>query len=176
MVAATKSIDEMTQFLPQRKEELVMISGFGRAKVNNYGEQFLSIINEYCAEHGLASNVDQIPSKKERTPRSERKEKVDTKALSYDLYKKGNTIAEVAATRNLAVTTVEGHLASYVAKGLIPVQEFIEAEKLGIIEPALENYDGGPITPIMAQLENKVSFSEIRFALAAKEWEKLQTA
>lgn len=175
IVASTKSIDEMVQFLPQTKEELVKISGFGKAKVDKYGEQFLSILVDYCTSHGLQSLIHEKDPKKERKPKDESKPKVDTKELTYRLYKEGNSIADIAKIRNLSISTVEGHMAFYVGKGIVLVNELVKKEKLLLIEPVLHNYEKGTsITPLIEQLENKVSYGELRLVIAAKEWERMK--
>lgn len=174
MIASTKSIDEMVQFLPQTKDELMKITGFGAARVNQYGDKFLDIINAYCEEHNLSSLMHEKFPKKEKKPKSEKI--TDTKALSYQLYKEGNKIADIAKIRNLAVSTIEGHLAFYVSKGLISVDELVTTEKLVLVSPYLNEFEGGSIVPLMQKVDNKLSYGEVRLALAAKEWEKMKEA
>ncbi len=173
IVASTKSIDEMVQFLPQTKEELVKISGFGKAKADKYGEQFLQVLTDYCSLHGLKSLIHEKDPKKERKVKDDSKPKADTKDLSYQLYKEGNSIADIAKLRNLSVSTIEGHMAFYVSKGIIPVSELVKSEKLVLIEPHLSDFEGGPITTLVHKLDNKVSYGELRLAIAAKEWDKM---
>ncbi len=174
MVANTKSIDEMVQYLPQTKEELMHISGFGKAKVEQYGDKFLEIIKPFCEAHGLSSLIHEKNPKRERKVNPDPKPKVDTKALSYDLYKNGKSIAEIAKNRNLSVSTIEGHLAFYVSKGMISVDELVSKEKLVIITPHLNDFEGGSIIPLMQKIDNKLSYGEVRLAIAAKEWEKIK--
>ncbi len=171
IVASTKSIDEMVEFLPQTKEELMKISGFGKAKVDKYGDRFLSVLVEYCTVHGLSSLVHIKTPKKERKAKDEVKPRVDTKDVSYQLYKEGNTIADIAKIRNLSISTIEGHMAFYVEKGIIPVSELVKTEKIVLIEPHLKEFEG-PLTPLVQKLDNKVSYGELRLVIAAKEWER----
>ena len=67
IVAGSRTLDEMACYLPQSLEELRKISGFGDAKIEKYGKQFLDIILEYCREKNLASLIH------EKTPKRERK-------------------------------------------------------------------------------------------------------
>ena len=90
------------------------------------------------------------------------------------MHKEGNSIAEIAKLRNLAISTIEAHLAFYIQRGMISVNELVKTEKLILIEPHLENIEGNSITPIKQKLGDAVSFGEIRMVLAAKEWEKMQ--
>ena len=167
MVAGSKTIDEMAEYLPQLPEELIQISGFGKAKVDSYGQQFLEIILQYCKEYNLLSGIA------EKSPKRQRKEttglkgsKIDTKSETYKLYREGVSVSDIAKTRNLAVQTIEGHLAYYVQRGEISIEQLITQEKLLLIEPLIKNFNGGSITSIKEQLGNAISLSEIRLAIA----------
>lgn len=174
MVASSASIDEMVRYLPQTKDALLKISGFGKAKVEQYGQQFLEIITAYMQQHNLISLIHEKEPKKEKKPKVD--PKPDTKTLSYALFKEGNKIDEIARIRNFSVSTIEGHLAFYVAKGLIAIDELVQREKLVLIEPVIADYEAGtPITPLIQQLESKVSYGELRLAIAAREWKLANT-
>jgi hypothetical protein len=174
MVAAGSTLDEMARYLPQTLTDLKKISGFGDAKAEKYGLQFLDIIIRYCNEHNLASKID------EKVPKRERKEKsntpkVDTKQESFKLHKEGKSIAEIAATRNLTATTIETHLAHFVATGEIKIVELVNRKKIIQIEQALEEKEEGTtLTSIKEKLGNDISFGEIRLVMASIEFEKTQ--
>jgi len=174
MVASTASIDEMVQYLPQTMEDLLHITGFGKAKAEQYGEQFLQRINEYCEAHQLTTTIHEKLPKGERKPKSTTS-KPDTKALSFALYQQGKNAAMIAEERNLALSTIEGHLAHYVGMGAIPVTDLVPADKLAVIEPVLQNRkEGEGLTVLMEQLNHTITYSELRYAMAAREWKASQ--
>lgn len=169
-VASGKTLEEMTLYLPQTLEELQKISGFGKSKVETYGSEFLSIINKYCEENNLSSNIAA------KSPKRQRKEpqgsKVDTKAETFRLFKEGKTLDEISKERKLTVQTIEGHLAHYVQLGLIKIDDLVSREKILLIEPELKNF-AGTIAPIREKLGDKVTWGEIRLVLAWVEYKKL---
>ena len=57
---------------------------------------------------------------------------------------------------------------------MISINELVKREKLILIEPHIENFEGNSITPIKEKLGNAVTYSEIKMVLASKEWERLQ--
>ncbi|HEY0680486.1 MAG TPA: AAA family ATPase, partial [Chitinophagaceae bacterium] len=59
--------------------------------------------------------TDILPAKKGRTPKGE------TNRITLKLFRAGKTIAEIAAERSLAASTIETHLASFVPTGEIDV-------------------------------------------------------
>jgi ATP-dependent DNA helicase RecQ len=182
-VAGSVTLDEMARYLPQSAHELTQVSGFGKVKTQQFGDRFLEIINAYCEANSLTSNIA------EKKPKRERKEKkvkaaaavdtaeekppaVNTKQESYNLYRQNKSIEEIAELRNMTTQTIEGHLAHFIQQGLISVDELVSREKLVLIEPVLDLYDGKSLKPLKDQLGNAVSYGDIRLAVAWKEFQK----
>jgi hypothetical protein len=173
IVAGSKTIDEMAQYLPQTLAELRKISGFGDAKTEKYGQEFLDVIVDYCRERGLSSLIDEKSPKRERKRNNdEKKPRADTKAESFKLYKEGRTVIEIAEARKLTVQTIESHLSHYVSSGDIHIEELVSREKILLIEPVIRNFAGGSITPIKEKLGNDIGFGEIRLVLAWRAHQK----
>lgn len=111
--------------------------------------------------------------KKESSTSSDTKKikvlKPDTKELSFDLYKKGKMPEEIATERGLGLTTIESHLLHYVSLGLIPVTQFVSKEKFDKIIETSKHIEGeSKLTPLKQELGDDYSYSEIKYALAAK--------
>jgi len=127
LVAGSKTLNEMSDFLPQTEKELLQINGFGPAKVDKYGRAFLDVILAYSKEHKLTSLMhEKISTKKEK---GEKKPVGETMRTSLAMYKEGRTIEEIALTRNLNQSTIVGHLEKYVLSGELDINDFITAEK-----------------------------------------------
>ena len=170
LVAGSRTLEEMTNYLPQTVDELEQISGFGKAKLETYGNDFLAIINEYCRENSLASNIAA------KTPKRKRKEtkapKVDTRAETFKLYELGKTINEIANERKLATSTIEGHLAYYVENGALRVEDLVSKEKIQIIEPVVRELWEAPLSRIKDRLGPDITFGEIRLVTASIQYRK----
>jgi hypothetical protein len=167
IIAGTNTLDEMSRYLPQTLVEIRKISGFGDAKTEKYGQQFLNIILEYCGEKNLSSLIhEKNPKKEKKTESGEKKKKIDTKAESFRLYKEGKRVDEIAKERSLTLQTIEGHLAHYVSSGEINIEELVSKEKISLIESHTKEFEGGRITTVKEKVGNKVSFGEIRLVLA----------
>lgn len=173
MIASGNTLDEMARYLPQNLTDLKKISGFGDAKAEKYGLQFLDIIIRYCNEHDLASKID------EKVPKRERKEKsinpkIDTKQESFKLHKEGKSITEIAVTRNLTATTIETHLSHFIATGAIKIEELINRKKLSQIEQVLnEKKEDETLTSVKEKLSNDITYGEIKMVMAWMELEKI---
>ena len=107
---------------------------------------------------------------KEGTVDKEKKQsKPNTKEASFNLYKEGKSILEIAKERGFAVTTIEGHLAHYVSLGMIPVSQFVSKNKFEtIIEYSKKKEGENLLTSLKHELGNDYSYSEIRFSLATQ--------
>jgi hypothetical protein len=58
MVANQYSIKEICEYLPLNKKDLLLMSGFGRAKVDKYGDDIIAAVESYCLRHQLATNMN----------------------------------------------------------------------------------------------------------------------
>ena len=173
LVASGKTLLELTQYLPQKKEELQKISGFGKAKVDKYGSRFLNVITAYCEANGLNSNISERPAKRQRKE-SSGEVKTPTALQSFALYKGGKSIAEVAKERNLAESTVASHLCEFIRTGEMVVTQLVAPSKIEKISTAINETVGEALTPIKEKLGNEFSFTEIRAVQQHLSWLKDQ--
>ena len=171
IVAGTNTLDELVRYLPQDLTELRKISGFGDAKIEKYGQQFLDVIVSYCKEKSLTSLIHEKIPKHERKTTDEKKKKIDTKAESFRLFKEGKDVGVIAKERGFTTQTIAGHLAHYVSLGQININELISEDKILKIEPVVRNNSGASIVPIKEKLGQEISFGEIRLVMA---WIKFQ--
>jgi hypothetical protein len=92
-------------------------------------------------------------------------EKGGTRRVSLQLHREGVPIPEIAARRNLAVTTVEGHLASFIATGEVDIKELVSEKKIAPILTVIRESGGAGLGPLKSRLGQDYSFGEIRAVL-----------
>jgi len=157
---------ELSTYLPNSKEELSQISGFGAFKIEKYGEIFLSTILDYCNIHNLSSKIIDKKPKKNREPKKGNNSTSGTYAITFELYKAGNSFEEIAKIRNLSINTIQNHLANFVAAGKIEANKLIDMSK---VEPIVEIAKTQTIPSLKAikdELGEGFSYFEINVALA----------
>ncbi|WP_345950426.1 DNA helicase RecQ [Mucilaginibacter sp. PAMB04274] len=164
IILSDATLLEMATYLPQTAQELGRISGFGEVKLNRYGAGFLQAINAYCEQHGLSS---QISSKRAKPParaktKTARAPKSGTQRESFELYRSGKTIAEIAAQRSLSVNTIESHLCSFIQTGEMDVTEIVPQQKMQAIQKVIENYGADRLAPLKEVLGDGYSYAEIK--------------
>lgn len=114
--------------------------------------------------------VNQEKPKKVKTEelRDESGKELITFECSYRLYKQGNTIGQIAEKRGLNQSTIEGHLARYVASGDIDVHEFVDGDTLQKVEAyCMEHPEEKALKPIFEHFDAKISYGVLRMAIAA---------
>ena len=57
IVAQTKTLVQMADYMPETEKDLLKIYGFGKKKLERFGAQFLEVINDYISENGLQSEM-----------------------------------------------------------------------------------------------------------------------
>lgn len=169
MVANRATLTEIASYLPLTKKDLLQISGFGKAKADKYGDDVLQAVQDYCSANNIVTNM----TAKEANPKRERRGKnnevkSDTKTLSYNLFKEGKTIEEIAGERNMAVSTIEGHLAWFVANGDIDINKLISLEKQSLIKTAIKTFGNSSAKILKDNLPDTISYSKIRLVMAAE--------
>lgn len=111
-------------------------------------------------------------SKKEKSDKAVKELKGQTKTTSFELYKQGKNIEEIAKERQMAISTIEGHLVTFVESGELDALSFITMEKYEAITAATEQLDTKLYGPLKQHLGDGYSYSDIRFAMAKWESEK----
>jgi len=169
MVASGVTLGEMCLYLPHDLQEMRKISGMGEVRTAQYGQDFLDIILDYCQQHELGSLIHAKGEKRERKAKKEKPiRKGDTYLASLELFKQGLSPQEIAESRNLALSTIEGHLTRFVSSGDIDIASLVAPGKLSQIEEVLNKAEGYALGPLKQVLGEEVSFGEIRWVLAAK--------
>jgi hypothetical protein len=163
MVLPQKALIELVTNLPSTSAALRDVKGFGAKKVKQFGVEILDIINSYRRLQGMEVPLHDTMMEDEPAPVKE--PKIKTHQISYDLYKQGKTIAEIAFERNLSVTTIEGHLAQYVGLGELPIEQLVTADKIKLITEYLTSNEFINLTATKEALGEQVSYADIRMVL-----------
>lgn len=157
---------ELSTYLPNSKEELSQISGFGAFKIEKYGELFLPTIINYCIVHQLSSKIIEKKPKKKREPKKTNNNTSGTFAITFELYKAGNTFEEIAKIRNLSINTIQNHLVNFVAAGNIAADELMDMSKIEPIIEIAKTQNIPSLKAIKDELGEGFSYFEIHIAIA----------
>jgi ATP-dependent DNA helicase RecQ len=109
-----------------------------------------------------------VNEKKEKKEKKTTEKKIDTKIISFNLFKKGKKLSEIALERNLSASTIEGHLIHFIGLGAIDINEIIPAAKQDLIRNAVKIHGSLSHKTLNENLPSNISYGEIRMVLAAE--------
>ena len=143
-----KSLKLMASELPITENQFLAISGVGMNKMEQYGEEFMSVIRKF---------------KGATKPR-----KTSTTTETFNLYKEGLTPAEIAERRSLSITTIFSHLSQLYAEGKeVALETFVDKEIVAKVRVAFNELDRKTeLKPIYEKLDEEISYGEIRLSVA----------
>ncbi len=143
-----KSLNAMASAMPVTENAFLDIPGVGLHKMEKYGTKFMEVIQKY-------KSVD-------------KPKKIPTTEITFVLYQEGFSPEEIANKRNLQVTTINSHLAQLYAEGKpVELQKLVERGVIEKVRVAFDELDRPhEVKPIYEQLEETVSYGEIRMSLA----------
>jgi hypothetical protein len=168
MICHDSTLKEIATYLPQSLSDLALIKGMGDKKLTQYGESFLEAVGDFCRANGLPSQMHLRAAdlKQPKTKKKTSAEEGDTKTRSFNLFKSGKTVEEIAAMRGMAVSTIEGHLAHFVQNGKLDLNRLVPDEKFELIQSTLTALNAPGLSPVKQALGDRVSYSEIRLVAA----------
>ena len=92
--------------------------------------------------------------------------KIDTKMLSLELFEQGLNISQIADKRDMVVSTIEGHLAHFVARGELAIDSLLPPERQQTVEQKLLQMPNSKFSEVKLALGGDYSYGEIKLVQA----------
>ena len=178
-VANTASLKDVCTYLPLTNQHLQLLNGFGKAKADKYGSSIIAMVQDYCNQHGLASNIElkrSNPKQQRKEPSVSKGDKIPSGIISLQFYQQGKEIAEIAKERNLAASTIEGHLTNFIKTGEVKVAAFADDTSVKIIAEYIGTNPEKTHGEIRTMLNDAYSFAQIRAVANHLLWLQNKTA
>lgn len=146
------TLQKMADSRPLSDAEMLEIEGVSERKLQLYGEAFMGEVRAFVLEKTQAG---------ERVAGS-------THFISYDLYKRGHLVEEIAELRGISRLTVLSHLATMYERGeLLDLRQWVSPEECDIIQGALSLFEEPyQLKVIHEHFGERFNFDKIRFAIA----------
>jgi hypothetical protein len=191
MVANKETLAEMANYLPTNKSEIILIKGFGEKKYHQYGESFLKVIQDYMTKYEVGSQMEHHPkAKKTKAAVTKEKKTVTVKEnaavspsnsivtatvqATIDLFKDGFTIAQIAEQRSMVSSTIEGHLALAIDRGVVTITDVLDQGVIADVMKVIAVQPNNSVTDFFNLLDKKYSYGTIRICLA--QWKRMMEA
>jgi ATP-dependent DNA helicase RecQ len=151
VVFADKVFEQIAVDIPLFYNDLKMIDGIGQVKLNQYGDDILSIIHNYIIRQQYLNNIQG-----------------STHIITYMMYRDGLNPDAIASERKLSVSTIYGHLAHLYAQDMdLDLLDFVSEKEVEEVSTAY--IQAGKVLSVSAVSEYLLApmdINKIRLALA----------
>lgn len=156
MVFSDVTLQEMVINSPKNLDDFKKIKGVGSKKLKQFGERFLSKIEEH--------------QKIMRKRKQANLKLSDTLIQTYDLYKQGLSPRKIAKARKFVESTIYSHLLDlYNLDKDIDILDFITERKIKKIEKEYKKLAQFSVKPVVEKLEGRIEYWEANFVRAKLE-------
>lgn len=189
-IFSNKVLDNIASYLPHTQEELLEVPGIGPAKAEGYGAAILKIVQENCdgtsavrspkANEQETAALDKFrqstPEAAHTIPQTKQESKaanadapkIPSQQISFDMFRSGKTVEEIAAERGMSPSTIETHLCKYVESGDIDVRKIVPEDTIAkVLFFRHVHPDSTHLKDIYDAYQGTIPYSHIRFVLAS---------
>lgn len=163
-----RTLVQIAVHLPDTIAALKEIKGIGKRLAAKYGPELTALVADYRRKHPIEEVA--LPKPMPKPPPEESKAKPavkeDTKRVSLELFRCQATVPQIAAQRGLAISTIEGHLAFFVAQGDLEIGKVVADEKRRTIEQKIADLRTESLKELKTALGDNYSYGEIKLVLA----------
>jgi ATP-dependent DNA helicase RecQ len=178
VIFSDRSLVEMAAYFPQSSKSMLNINGVGKVKLEQYGEEFVSLIKSYCKKHKLVEKPKELG--REKSVRSKPKPSAAGSAtgdaelgmrttLIAESYNAGESIGSLVERYTVTVGTVLDHLARYAAAGNTlrsgsDLQAYTSTspdEQQAVME-AFDELGAAYLKPVFEKLEGRINYDELK--------------
>jgi hypothetical protein len=154
-----KELYELKHQVERRKLQLQNLANISNAMLEpGNTESVLKAVEALQKPAMIGINDEQSVVKKKT-------QKGETHRISLQLFKKGNSIMEIARQRDLAFSTIEGHLAGFVTTGEVGILDIIDEIKLGKILALIEENPATTSSELKKRLGDDFSYNQVKAAM-----------
>lgn len=151
---------EISNQLPYNKALLKPIKGLGPKKIEEFGNDIIDIVCEYRNEKNMEiPEVDVFDQGKDNSSKPKSWE------ISFQLFRQGKNIAQIAKERAMVESTIANHLTRYIESGEIKLEEVVVSKKIDAITEYFLNANETRLGPAKETLGDEYSYNEIRWVL-----------
>lgn len=171
-ILTNRALNGVAMVKPRSLEQLSNINGVGLSTVSRFGEEIIRIVNGNSVEEqpvaGLSPSHQRISSSARSTQNlSGNQPRQKTWEITYNLFRSGMSVTEIANERGFTVDTIYNHLMRYVDSGELDAHLFVSEDVINKVRQfKLNNPESEGLKEIREALGEDVSYNEIRFALS----------
>jgi ATP-dependent DNA helicase RecQ len=163
VVFSDRSLIEMATYCPQTPQRLLDMAGVGQVKLERYGEPFLTVLQSYCAAHGLAEQSKAPNAPPALTGGLAKRRFVEV----GELFAAGYSIQQLQAQYGVQRSTILGHLSRFQQQGGAVDSQRVRAastltpEQQAQVLALFDELGADALAPVFQALNGTISFDEL---------------
>jgi len=159
-----ETLKSISRSLPVTLEDFSHVKGIGKRKVGTYGIAVTNLVKQFLERRPESRPFISLVGKDEA---SERRRVTQTIEETYRLWQQGRSPDEIARVRELACSTVFGHLEVLILEGrMVDLSRIVPVEKAALIEEALTQVQEDRLSSVKELLQDAATYDEIRLVKA----------
>jgi ATP-dependent DNA helicase RecQ len=164
VVFSDVTLRQMARDYPTTEDQFARISGVGDRKLREFGAAFLKAIASHLEKHPR-----QMFAENSFGPRpSARAGMSDTVHQTWQHFRDGQTVEQIAAQRGLSMGTVFGHLADAILAGEeLDLTRFVTLEQQREIGRTFEKLGATSLAPVFDALGGRYDYGRLKLVRAA---------
>jgi ATP-dependent DNA helicase RecQ len=167
IIFSDRTLHEMCRRFPSTSSDMRKISGVGEAKLERYGEDFIREIKRYLDENPGISIPERESWDPGRAVLTQKKKKGETVEETYEFFKGGMSLEDIAKLRSLAPSTIASHMERLILDGRdIDMDRLVDPGKRLKIEEFFLSTEGWGLNPVVEHFIGTVSYEEARLVRA----------
>jgi ATP-dependent DNA helicase RecQ len=171
IIFSDKTLHEMCRRFPLTLSDMRKISGVGDSKLERYGKDFIREIGRYLDEKSAVSGPAAETWDSGRAGHGKKRKKGETVELTYELFKGGLSLEDIAKLRGLTSSTIASHMEFLVMDGHdVDTDRLVgPAKRLKIEECFLSGSISSrtwDLNPVVEYFKGEVSYEEARLVRA----------
>lgn len=165
------TLKELSRYFPTDREDMLEIKGIGEKKYEQYGEEFLAIIQDWRAEHPDVKQKIRIGDTSSAKPK-EKKTADDRPShlISYQMFQSGKSLKDIATIRGYSKMTIENHIFKAVQDGYpLAWGIFFNNQEEEVVLAAHEKLEEPKLKPLKELLPEEYDYTKIKAVLVKNE-------
>ncbi|MDD6185139.1 MAG: AAA family ATPase [Bacteroidales bacterium] len=161
-IIPNKTLKAIAKEKPVSMDALKEIEGMGPKRLRAFGKDLVNMVRIFSGMESLEDTSPEI----EIPERITKKPKGTTFRITKQLIDQGMTAEEIASERNLALSTIQGHIARLVEAGDYDAAQFVAKEKCTLIEEYFCDTEDPSLGKAKEVLGDDYEFWELRIVQA----------
>lgn len=169
IVFSDATLRDLARRRPTRREMLLSVHGIGERKAADYGERVMQLIQQWCTERNIPSDLT-LPNVSRSDGHSLDNKPIKLNAIAaFPLFEEGLSVEQVAERMGRANSTVHEYLIAYIKQHRITdSSRWVEPRVANKVRIATQYTDTDRLRPLFEAFHGKISYETLRIVLACQ--------